>query len=455
MDSLRIQKDFVMKKLLILLILWTSVQAGTVYDLTDQLSPAGTPGLARQGHKVTMTPLHRFTILADNRTTTSSMMMYSKVTWSAAFDSLLDIDGAAGAGSIDATFPSMIHSLGETLFVDITDDGGPQTHTRYTDFTFVARDTVTTLIPTTARIVGSWYLAGDSMIVVTDEDLATDSTTLQLSNGQIAAGTVWTEITNDARVANAGVFIPVYDGVGQSRYGVKFNMNTDDVIVYDRLNGETVVSTAITGVALTALGYAAADMIHLAGDTFLVAYQKGLTSTKGLYVRPFYITWTGTTPTGVGFNDTEAEIIADAAVADSFRVCPALSGIHGRADSAYIWFRHGTTRDPEGVYRAFTADGGRNWGAAVKEIDTSEVYDDFKFWMLQAPPDLASSAGVQYLGLAFSDSVTTSGSAHLYAWTDTLYNVAAPAPTGTRYINSAITTQYLNNKTGPPYVNKK
>lgn len=443
-----------MKKLLIFLFLWSSVQAGTVYDLTDQLSPAGAPGLARQGHKVTMTPNHRLVILADNRTTTSSMMMYSKITWSAAFDSLLDIDGAAGAGSINATFPSMIHSIGETLFVDMVVDAGVQTISRYNNFTFVARDTVTGTIPATSRIAGSIYLAGDSIIVVIDHDLATDSTTLQLSNGAIAAGGVWTEITNDARVANAGVFIPVYGGVGQSRYGVKFNMNTDDVIVYDRLNGETVVSTAITGVALTSLGYAAADMIHLAGDTFLVVYQKGLTGTKGLYVRPFYITWSGTTPTGVGYNDTETQIIADASVADSFRTCPALSGIHGRADSAYLWFRHGTTRDPEGVYRVFTSDGGRNWGAAVKEIDTSETTND-KFWMLQAPQDLASSAGVQYLGLAFSDSATASGSAHLYAWTDTLYNPAAPAPTGTRYINSKVTTQYINTKTGPPYVNKK
>lgn len=441
--------------ILVMLFLWSSASAGTVYDLTDQLSPAGTPGLDKRSKKVTMTPLHRFTIGADNRTTGSSWMLYSKVTWSAAFDSLLDIDGAAGAGSIDASLPSMLHSLGESLFVDLVDDGGVQTHTRYTDFTLVARDTVTALIPSTARIAGSWYVEGDSMIVVTDEDLATDSTTMQLSNGQIAAGTVWTEIANDARVANAGVFLPVYGGVGQSRYAVKFNMNTDDVIVYDRINGATTVSTAITGIALTALGYAAADMIHLAGDTFLVAYQKGLTSTKGLYVRPFHITWSGTTPTGVGYNDTETEIIADAAVADSFRTCPALSGIHSRADSAYLWFRHGSTRDPEGVYRAFTADGGRSWGAAVKEIDTSETTDD-KFWMLQAPPDLASISGVQYLGLAFSDSVTTSGSAHLYAWTDTLYNpVVASDDAQTKYINSATMRQRVNSILGPPYVNKE
>lgn len=443
-----------MKRALILLLIAAIIipplaKAGTVYDLTNQLAPAGTPGIAHQSLRCNMTPQKRFTILGDNRTTTASMMMYQKATWpSGAFDSLLDIDGAAGAGSLNAATPSMIHNLGETLFVDMVVDAGPQTHSRYTNFTFVSRDTLPNTNPTTARIAGSWYLPGDSMIVIGDKDLATDSSELFISNGTVGASTVWTDIYHGTRIANAGLFIQVYDGVGQSRYALKFNLNTNDILIVDRINGVTTVSTDITGGAgdLQTPGYWAGWICHVKADTFVAIYQKGLTGTKGLFERPFYVTWSGTTPTGVGFNASEQTLIASGSFPDSLRTCPTASFVYNQSDTGHFFYRLGTTKQVDGVYRATTFDGGRTLQAAVKEIDTSEVTVD-KFWSLQAPPHIASDAGTQFLGLAFGDSVTSAGSAHLLAWTDTLQYAAAPVTVNQVYLNSNVNAQRWGSKT--------
>lgn len=443
--------------LLALLVFPTMAMAGTVYDLTNQLAPAGTPGIGHQSLRCNMTPLGKFTVLADNRTTTASMMMYQKTSWpSGAFDSLLDIDGAAGAGSLNATLPSMIHNLGETLFVDMVVDAGPQTHSRYTNFTFVSRDTLPNTNPSTSRIAGSWYLPGDSMIVIGDKDLATDSSELFISNGTVGSGTVWTDFYHATRIANAGLFIPIYDGAGQSRYALKFNLNTSDILIVDRINGVTTVSTDITsgfGDLITP-GYWAGWICHVKADTFVAIYQKGLTGTKGLFARPFYITWTGTTPTGVGFNASEQTLVASGSFPDSLRSCPTGSFVYNQSDTGHIFYALGTTKQVEGVYRATTYDGGRTFQSAVKEIDTSEVAPD-KFWSLQAPPHIRSDAGTQLLGLAFADSVTTAGSSHLFAWTDTLQYAAAASTESPIAKNSNAGLKRKASKDGGSAKNRK
>lgn len=457
-----------MKRLILLAIflmsgLWSTVQAGTHHTLNDS-SETTALGFPRQGQKVAQADNGNIYIIGDNVSGTRSFHLFISTNFGASWTEIQNI-----GNGVDMSEASNIFCLGDTAFIMLSPTGAtPIIALKVVGTTIVAQDTVATASganPT--RLAGLLSLGGTAKYAaLVDENFTTDSAGIYLSGDTLNQGMTWTRKWKDAQAANTGLLIPVYGASGIDKLWLKMDMNTENLYIYDTINGRTLAFDSLTQ---TAHGSAATDLqtpgygrfwaTHLNGDIWIGGWQRANTGTKGLVTRTFRLGWSGTTPTEGTWLADQQEIVSSANSPDNWTFNPTFTAVKGRADSVWMFYRvqRGTSPDDSvDVYRVFSSDTGKTWGTPVREITgpTSSATVDL-YINLQAIPDCRSTGGTVDHVLIYNDSGSTATTSYFYAYTDTLYNPASTAQPNRKALNTKAGRLNKNFKGGPHVANKK
>lgn len=446
--------------------IWSSVQAGTEYEVNDS-SETTSLGLLRYTNKVWMgshvwTNGPSLTVVFDEVQNTKRPQVWHTADWGTNWDRMVYPGTLGNISEVDASFS--LYGYGDTILYPFILDSTGGTADRFvlsklvttTDtITMTEADTLDVFSGSSPTRLAGMMRAGSHYQAILDVNGATtDSSRLYYSDGALA-GATWTRVWDSTQVANAGLLIPVTDGSGGIAYWLKANMNTEELLTIDSLNKIKLAADSITqpsaGSAATDLqtpGYGSFDIIYLGADCYLMAFQKGLTSNKGIFGRSFKFTYTGSVVTGWTWISNLVQIGSNAPP-DNWRYYPALSSIYGRRDTAFCWVAELNGSDTQ-LVRYMTTDTGKTWSQSIEFGPGAR-----QFINIQAPDQIVSASGTIYTACFYETNSATATSSFVYGYLDTLYNPTSTAQPNRKALNTKAGRLNKNFKGGPHVANKK